>query len=138
MTGHTAIENSYVEWLTSKAELTSLDLRILLFVFRKTAGWGKEKDRISFGQFQKATNCSRPAVMQSLYRLERTGCLGIERAGKGKINTYKLVNYTYTTSKLELTRTSKAQLTNKINKETKQKAFIKKFRKNGTPYYEMS
>ena len=134
MSGHTRIENSYLDWLTSKLELTSLDLRILLFVFRKTIGWGKVIDKISFGQFQKATGCSRPAVMESLYRLEKNGCLDIERKGKGRINSYKLVNYTYTTSKLELTRSSKPQLTNKIKEINIQKDF-KRILRNGIPIY---
>ena len=135
MTGHTPIENTYLEWITSRADLTSLDLRIILHIFRQTIGWGKEQDKISIGQFEKATNCCRSSIIDSIYRLEKNGFILTNRQGKGKINFYKLVGYTVTTSRVETTKTSRVDPTHKINKETKQKDF-KLFIKDGRPIYQ--
>lgn len=135
MNGHTSIENSYLEWLTSRVELTSLDLRILLLIFRKTIGWKKEKDKISFGQMEKSTECGHSSVIESIDRLENKGYIKVFRPGRGKINSYQLVGYTVTTSMLHPTGTSRAETTYKRKKETIQKGLVKRFRENGTPYY---
>jgi phage replication O-like protein O len=124
MNGHTNIENSYLEWLTSRAELTSLDLRILLFIFRKTIGWKKEIDRISFGQLKNSTKCGHSSVIESVNRLEKKGYIRVIRQGRGKINSYQLVGYTVTTSPLHPTGTSRAEHTHKRNKETIQKDIL--------------
>jgi len=134
MTGHTSIENSYLEWLTSRVELTSLDLRILLFIFRKTIGWKKESDRISFGQIEKVTKCGHSSAIESVDRLEKNGFIKVTRPGKGKINSYQLVGYTVTTSMLHPTGTSRAERTYKRNKENNKRGF-KLILKNRTPIY---
>lgn len=116
----TKVENTFLDWITSQSWLTSLDWRIVVFILRKTIGWNKEWDKISFSQFQKL-KCSRQGIQDSLERLEKHGVIQVERKGKGKINFYKLVKCSCVTSQVELTRTSQAQLTYKINKENKQK-----------------
>lgn len=137
MNGHTRIENSFLEWVTSKPELTSLDIRIMIFILRKTLGWNKDVDKISLTQFQEATRSSREGVLESLQRLEKMAAIIVYRSGRGRVSSYKLVNCSRITSQPELTRTSQPELTHKRNKETKQKHFVRKLRKNGVPFYEM-
>jgi phage replication O-like protein O len=132
--GHTNIENSYLEWLTSRAELTGLDLRILLVIFRKTIGWKKESDKISFGQIEKVTRCGHSSAIESIDRLEKNGFIKVTRPGKGKVNSYQLVGYTVTTSMLHHTGTSRAEHTYKRNKENNKRGY-KMILKNRIPVY---
>lgn len=58
LTNFTAIPNELLEKLIS-SKLTGRELRIVLFVIRKTLGWCKSKDKISLSQFYKNSGIRR-------------------------------------------------------------------------------
>jgi phage replication O-like protein O len=66
--GHTKIANEIVEKLCT-VNLTSHESRILWCILRKTYGWNKKSDRISYSQFQESTGIDRRHVGRSLASL---------------------------------------------------------------------
>ena len=72
--GYTAIANEIVEHLCF-AGITGSEYRILLFVLRKTYGFQKKKDRISFTQFQKGTGMNRAHAIRTINSLVHKGIL---------------------------------------------------------------
>ena len=118
MKGHTRIENHFLDWVSGQAQLTGLDIRLLLLLVRKTVGWGKEWDRMSFRNMQKILKCSRQAIQNSLKRLEKCRAIKVKRPGIGKSNFYKVVKCSCISGQAPLTGSGQAPLTNKRNKET--------------------
>lgn len=122
--GFTAIANEILEHLV-KVRLPPSEKDLILFIIRKTYGYGKKEDRISLTQFEKATDLSRPTVVKALKNLlsrkmvVKVGLL--LRFNKDYenwvVNTPLLVKNRNTTSKLTLTKTSKYTLTYKRKKE---------------------
>ena len=129
MKGYTKVPNDFIKWLYDK-DLTGLEFRIVLFVFRKTVGWRKELDKISLTQFEKELKVTRRGITKAIKRLVDSDTL-IKISGG--INSYKVGN----TSTLDLgnkkvqgrespfpssqVQGREPQYTNKRNKETIQK-----------------
>jgi len=67
--GHTKIANEIIEAL-AKVNLTSHESRVLWCILRKTYGWNKKTDRISYSQFQEVTGIDRRHVGRSLASLK--------------------------------------------------------------------
>lgn len=61
------------------ANLSAVDIKCLLLINRKTVGYGKISDRISYSQFQKATDSSRSSVFNSLKKLADLGIISIKK-----------------------------------------------------------
>lgn len=57
------------------------ELRIVMAVVRKTFGYHKEKDRVSFSQFQKLTGLTRQGVTNGIKAALKRGVLGREESG---------------------------------------------------------
>ena len=72
--GYTPIASEILEHLV-KLPLSAAELRVLLWVFRKTYGWNKKEDLISLTQFEQATKMSRPTVVRALKNLVIRGIL---------------------------------------------------------------
>ncbi len=66
--GFTSIANEIMEAL-SKIRLSSYEMRVLFAILRKTYGWNKKRDRISFSQFRELTNLRDPHISRSLKKL---------------------------------------------------------------------
>lgn len=66
--GYTAIANEILEHLLL-IETTSVEIRAILFVIRKTYGFQKKIDRISLSQFEKNLHCDHTTVCRVLKRL---------------------------------------------------------------------
>lgn len=135
MKEYTKVENKFLDWISGQAWLTSLDIRILILMVRKTIGWNKEWDKLSFRKIQPVVKSSRQAIQDSLERLEKHNVIKAKRPGRGKMNSYKVVKCSCISGQVELTRSGQVELTNKRNKETKQKEFKQIFR-NGIPIYQ--
>jgi hypothetical protein len=60
-------------------------LAVVIFVCRKTFGWGKAEDRISLTQIEKGTGLSRPWTVKTLAKLTVCGLLLKKRSPKGDI-----------------------------------------------------
>ncbi len=65
---YTRLHNAILEAL-AKARFTGSEYRLLMFLFRKTYGYGKKEDRISLTQWCEGTDMKRTAVCEYLARL---------------------------------------------------------------------
>lgn len=66
--GHTRIANElFDEIYNLKINIDSM--RILLFILRKTYGWGKKRDKIALSQFETCLNMRRQHVCRNLNKL---------------------------------------------------------------------
>ena len=72
--GHTRIANEILEALICFG-LNGTELGCILFVIRKTYGWGKPNDIISLTQFEKAVKSSRPAICKAIKKLQLVNIL---------------------------------------------------------------
>jgi len=63
--GHTKIANEIVEAL-ARVNLSAYESRVLWCIFRKTYGWNKKSDRISYSQFQEVTGMDRRHLGRTL------------------------------------------------------------------------
>lgn len=81
--GHVDIANEIAEML-ARTYLNSTESRVLWAILRKTYGWKKKMDRISYSQFEEATGINRRHIADALNSLVRRKI--ITRSGNG----YKL------------------------------------------------
>ncbi len=79
------------------------ELRILLIVIRKTFGWNKDKDYISYSLFEEISGLGRKAVLKSVQSLVERGLIKKEITGifgKEKV-FYSLIVHENTQQKIE-------------------------------------
>lgn len=85
--GYTPIANEILDALCMKSVLLSdYEWTCLMFIFRKTYGWGKPEDRISLSQFVSGTHIQRSHVCRSLKKLLKKRI--ITQSGNGYHVTY--------------------------------------------------
>lgn len=131
--GYTPIANEILEELV-KIDLLGAELRVLLFIIRKTYGYRKKQDRISFTQFEKGTRISRQTINKTIKNLMAKGlivkiCLPggnigysfIKDHDNWVVKTHLLVKGKWETSQDVFTKTSKDVLTYKRKKEIQKK-----------------
>jgi len=129
--GFTPIANEIIEELV-KIDLLGAEFRVLLFIIRKTYGYQKKQDRISFTQFEKGTGISRATINKTLKNLMAKGlivkiCLPGGNMGYSFIKdhenwvvkTHLLVKGKWQTSKDVYTKTGIDGYTHKRKKENK-------------------
>ena len=127
--GFTPIANEIMERLVN-TPLLGAEFQVLLFIIRKTYGYHKKQDRISFTQFEKATGLSRPTINKTIKNLIIKGMIVkiylpegnigytfIKDHEKWVVKTHLLVKGKWTTSKDVLTNTGKHVLTHKRKKD---------------------
>ena len=84
-------------------DLNGAELKVILAVIRKTFGWHKERDRISYSQITEMTGLVKSTVSISIKSLEEKGLIYVTR--EGQINTYSVVVHEHNDEK-ELVRKS--------------------------------
>src|SRR3990167_11373644 len=127
--GYTKIANEILEKLVN-TPLLGAEFQVLLFIIRKTYGYNKKQDRISFTQFEKGTGISRQTINKTIKNLVAKGMIVkiylpegnigytfIKDHEKWVVKTHLLVKGKWSTSKDVLTKTSKDVLTHKRKKE---------------------
>ncbi len=127
--GYTRIANEVLENLVN-TPLLGAEFQVLLFIIRKTYGYNKKQDRISFTQFEKGTGISRQTINKTIKNLVAKGMIVkiylpegnigytfIKDQEKWVVKTHLLVKGKWVTSKDVLTKTSKDVLTHKRKKE---------------------
>lgn len=67
--GHTKIANELVEAL-ARHNLSAYESRVLWCIFRKTYGWNKKTDRVSYTQFAAATGIDRRHISRAINSLK--------------------------------------------------------------------
>lgn len=82
----TPIPNTLLEKIV-KSRHPGMGFRILLVIARKTYGWGKEQDKISYSQLERATGISHRSLVRTVKKLVSSGAL-VARIKKGKTNIY--------------------------------------------------
>ena len=70
--------------------LSGPQVKVLLLVCRKTFGWGKRVDLISFGQFEAEAGISRSSTYETLEIFVRSGLLLKMSHGPRQINGWSL------------------------------------------------
>lgn len=78
--GFTRIHNAILDTLT-KANLSALEFKLVLFIIRKTYGFQKKTDIISLTQFESC-GCSRRKIISSLQNLLRLKVIVREQRGQ--------------------------------------------------------
>jgi len=84
---YTKIPNALLD---SMAELGNAELRVLLAIIRKTAGWGKACDVISLTQIGNMTGLARRHIIKALASIEDQGWIAKEPAKRNGF-CYRLV-----------------------------------------------
>ena len=131
--GYTKIANEILEKLVN-TPLLGAEFQVLLYIIRKTYGYNKKQDRISFTQFEKATGISRQTINKTIKNLVAKGMivkiylpennLGytfVKDHEKWVVKTHLLVKGKWSTSQDVFTKTSKDVLTHKRKKENNTK-----------------
>lgn len=67
--GYTPIANEIIEAL-AKFPFNGAQLRLVLFLLRKTYGFQKKADKISISQFEKGTDLNKRTIQRELDNLE--------------------------------------------------------------------
>jgi len=70
------------------------ELKVLLFIIRRTFGWGKSADAISLSQLERGTGLSRRSVREAVKSLEQKRLIVADRCpsprGDPSVNVYRL------------------------------------------------
>ena len=75
------------EWLPV---LSGAEFQVVMFVARKTFGWGKDRDRISLSQIEAGTSLARSTISAACEGLRARGMLCIIPGNRNTANTYWL------------------------------------------------
>jgi phage replication O-like protein O len=78
--GHIDIANQIAEALY-KTNLSAYESRLLWFIFRKTYGWHKKKDRISYSQFAE-TGIARRHTQRTIKQLKGRNIINVTASGQ--------------------------------------------------------
>lgn len=81
--GYTAIANEILEQLV-KANLNGTEMSIVLYVLRKTYGYQKKQDAISYSQFLNIIPVTRPTLWKSLKILQLVKIIKLVKRGDSK------------------------------------------------------
>jgi len=76
--GHIDIANEIGEALC-RINLSAYESRVLWFIFRRTYGWHKKSDRISYTQMEQATGLKRRHIARTISRLEERKIIVVDR-----------------------------------------------------------
>ena len=88
--GHTKIANELLDAVIGH-EFSKRQLKIILFIMRKTYGWNKSEDDISRSQVMEATGLLNPHITTALQELQNANVIIISQgkhAKRYKINKY--------------------------------------------------
>ena len=132
---YTTIPNELLD--TFMPVLGEAELKVALFIARKTFGWHKQDDDLSISQIAKGTGLSKPAVINATASLVERGLLIKRERGQNTPHNYRLNVQTSKDSLLDedapskatlpvSPQTSKATLPELVNKVNTQKKLLKK------------
>ncbi|MFC1591211.1 replication protein [Thermodesulfobacteriota bacterium] len=76
--GYTRVANELLEAL-AKIDLTASEVKILFVIIRKTYGFNKKKDRISYSQFEEKTGMRNGNMSRPIKRLEEKNIIIVRR-----------------------------------------------------------
>lgn len=91
---YTRIHNTILEKLIA-AKLSTSELKLVLFLLRKTYGWNKKEDTLSYGQIAAAINIDRRNAISTVRSLAAKRVINIADAklGRNGCQTYSFNKY---------------------------------------------
>jgi len=87
--GTTDIAHDLVEAL-AKTNLSAYESRVLWVIFRKTYGWHKKKDVISYSQIEEISELDRRHIGRTLRRLQQRNIITIANLGNSQLLEYHI------------------------------------------------
>jgi len=87
--GHVDIANELAEAM-ARTYMSAAENKIFWVIIRKTYGWHKKMDRISYSQFEEATGLDRRHIGPALHRLVSRKIIICTGAGARKMSEYGL------------------------------------------------
>lgn len=91
--GYTKISNELLDALY-RVKLSPYEMRVALYVIRKTYGYNKKSDTISLSQFEKDIGIDRRHIHRAIKKLVPKQVLGAYRGDKNVISYYIKKDYT--------------------------------------------
>jgi phage replication O-like protein O len=95
--GYTRIATELLEAIC-KTDLSGQEMRVLLFIIRKTYGYNKKEDHISSGQISKETLLTSQRAKETTIKLQKRNILIVTEKSNGKTNKY-MINKDYSSWK---------------------------------------
>ena len=89
---YSRIHNAILEAIYS-GDFTARELKCLLFLLRKTYGYSKKSDAISYEQFAEATGIARRHVMSTMQGLARKNVVTVESNGQNRPQSWAFNKY---------------------------------------------
>ena len=93
------LPNAFVDEML--AQVSGNACKVYLLIVRKTRGWQKEKDYISYSQIQKITGISSATVSKAIDELSKLGLIKVKTGNEKSANQYSL-NDSFCTLKNEV------------------------------------
>ena len=92
--GYVRIHPAILELLAT-ADLTASEFKCVLYLLRKTYGWGKKEDALSYGQIAEATKLSRRGVINAMQALvdKKVVRVGETKIGRNGCRVYGFNKY---------------------------------------------
>jgi len=100
---HTQIPNDFIE--NQMRDMSGNELKVLITICRKTIGWHKTSDRISYSQIKEYTNLSINTIMSNLKGLIKRGLITQEKTKSGYV-----YDINYTISKIDIAKNDIARI----------------------------
>lgn len=82
------LPNAFVDDML--AQVSGNACKVYLLIVRKTRGWQKEKDYISYSQIQKITGISSATVSKAIDELSKLGLIKVKTGNEKSANQYSL------------------------------------------------
>lgn len=86
---HTQVPNILLDKMM--LDMSESELKVTLAIVRKTLGWHKKKDQISYSQLEKLTGMGRQAVSTGIEAALKRGLIEIVGTGSRGVNIFGLV-----------------------------------------------
>lgn len=86
---HTQVPNILLDVMM--LDMSESELKVTLAIVRKTLGWHKKKDQISYSQLEKLTGMGRQAVSTGIEAALKRGLIEIVGTGSRGVNIFGLV-----------------------------------------------
>jgi phage replication O-like protein O len=87
--GTTDIAHALIEAL-AKTNLSAYESRVLWVIFRKTYGWHKKKEVISYSQIEDMSHLERRHIGRTLKRLQQRNIITIANLGNSQMLEYRI------------------------------------------------
>jgi len=112
--------------------ISGSEFKILSIIYRKTVGFDKKSDKISYSQFVNKTGLSKSTISQSIESLEKKGLINVDRSELTNVYAYCFPNKPIVgSSKIEQEDVQKSNY-QPVRKSNTQKKRLKEKQRNTT------